>query len=230
LKALPTRVTKGTNQMDAQTGLAFIRQFINPQYQEGDYSAAAKLSTELASTKQGTAGGSLLSAGTASNHLDLLNQAAVALANHDTQALNKLSNMVGVQFGKSPAVTFKAISDQVNQEVGKVVSGGATHEAELQNLRNNLNTDQSPEQVQNVIHAYIGLMNGRISEINDRSQQYFGRDVKGISQQAANTFAKYGFDAPGFTRAQVGNFIGAVPNEKLADFKRKNPTAIFGGQ
>ena len=193
LKTLPANPRKGSNQMSSQEGLAFIRQYINPQYQEGDYAAASGLSKELASTRQGTAGGSLLSAGVASNHLELLDQAATALQNDDTQALNKIANALGVQFGKSPAVTFNAIADQVNGEVGKVVAGGTPHEAELANLRKNLNTDQSPEQTKNVIKSYIALMSGRVNEINDRSQQYFGRDVKGVSPSVMRVFNKYGF-------------------------------------
>jgi hypothetical protein len=230
LKTLPTRTARGTNQMDAQTGLSFIRQYLNPQYQEGDYAAASSLSKELASTRQGTAGGSLLSAGVASNHLELLDQAAAALDNNDTQAVNKIANSIGVQFGKSPAVTFRAIADQVNQEVGKVVAGGTPHEAELENLRKNLNSDQSPEQTQNVIKSYIGLMSGRVNEVNERSQQYFGRDVKGVSPSVARVFAKYGFDVPGYVRVQVNGVNGAIPKNQLEAFKKKYPNAAIGGQ
>lgn len=230
LKTLPTRTAKGTNQMDAQTGLSFIRQYLNPQYQEGDYAAASSLSKELASTRQGTAGGSLLSAGVASNHLELLDQAATALNNNDTQALNQLANSIGVQLGKSPVVTFKAIADQVNQEVGKVVAGGTPHEAELENLRKNLNSDQSPEQTQNVIKSYIGLMSGRVNEVNERSQQYFGRDVKGVSPSVARVFAKYGFDVPGYVRVQVNSVNGAIPKNQLDAFRKKYPNATIGGQ
>jgi hypothetical protein len=230
LKTLPTRTAKGTNQMDAQTGLSFIRQYINPQYQEGDYAAASSLSKELASTRQGTAGGSLLSAGVASNHLALLDEAATALKNNDTQKINALANSLGVQLGKSPAVTFSAISDQVNAEVAKVVAGGTPHEAELAKLAQNLNTDQSPEQVQSVIKAYIGLMSGRVNEINERSQQYFGRDVKGVSPEVAKTFAKYGVSAPGYVSVKVNGQSGVIPKSKLADFKKKYPGVEVGGQ
>lgn len=230
LKTLPARTAKGANQMDAQTGLSFIRQYLNPSYQEGDYAAASSLSKELASTRQGTAGGSLLSAGVASNHLELLDQAATALNNNDTQALNNIANSIGVQFGKSPAVTFKAIADQVNQEVGKVVAGGTPHEAELENLRKNLNSDQSPEQTQSVIKSYIGLMSGRVNEVNERSQQYFGRDVKGVSPAVARVFARYGFDVPGYVRVQVNGANGAIPKSQLDAFKKKYPNATIGGQ
>jgi hypothetical protein len=228
----PTSPRKGTTGLSAQEALAFIHQYINPTYQEGDYPAAAGLSKELASTRQGTAGGSLLSAGVASNHLELLDQAATALANNDTLALNHLANAFGVQLGKSPAVTFKAIADQVNQEVGKVVAGGTPHEAELENLRANLNTDQSPEQTRNVIKSYVKLMSGRVNEINERSQQYFQRDVKGISPETARVFAKYGVEVPGYAIVTIPGVAKAtlVPKSQLAAIKAKYPNATTGGQ
>jgi hypothetical protein len=230
LKTLPPNPRKGSGQMSAQEGLAFIRQYINPQYQEGDYAAASALSKELASTRQGTAGGSLLSAGVASNHLELLDQAAKALNNQDVQLLNRVANNLGVQVGDSPAVTFGAIADQVNQEVGKVVAGGTPHEAELDNLRKNLNSDQSPEQVKNVIRSYIGLMSGRVNEVNERSQQYFGRDVKGISPSVARVFARYGYEVPGYVTVTVNGQTGSIPKAQVPAFKKKYPTATTGGQ
>jgi hypothetical protein len=230
LTTLPPNPRKGSNQMSAQEGLAFIRQYINPNYQEGDYAAAASLSKELASTRQGTAGGTLYNAGTASQHLELLDEAAKALNNNDTQALNHLANTFGVAIGKSPAVTFKAIAEQVNGEVGKVVAGGTPHEAELAELRSNLNSDQSPEQTKNVIRAYVKLMAGRISEINDRSQQYFNRDVKGVSPTTVKVFNKYGVPAPGQVAATVNGVTGFIPQNQLKAFQAKYPNATIGGQ
>jgi hypothetical protein len=230
LTTLPTNPRKGSNQMSAQEGLAFIRQYINPNYQEGDYQAAASLSKELASTRQGTAGGTLYNAGTASQHLELLDEAAKALGNHDVQALNRLANTFGVAVGDSPAVTFKAIAEQVNGEVGKVVAGGTPHEAELAELRSNLNSDQSPEQTKKVIKAYVGLMAGRINEINDRSQQYFNRDVKGVSPTTAKVFNAYGVPAPGQVAVTVNGKTGFIPKSQLKTFQQKYPNATVGGQ
>jgi hypothetical protein len=197
LATLPTTPRKGVNVMPRDQALSYIKTFINPQYNEGDYSASKKLSGELASTRTGTAGGTLLSAGTAANHLNLLEQAGQALNNNDVQGINKLANSFGIAVGKSPAVTFQAIAEQVNNEVAKVVSGGNPNEPELKANRDTLNRDQSPEQIKNVIRAYIGLMNGRIGEIDDRSMQYFGRHVKGISPTTVQVFNKNGFVAPG---------------------------------
>jgi hypothetical protein len=231
LTTLPPNPRKGSNQMSAQEGLAFIRQYINPTYQEGDYGAAAGLSKELASTKMNTAGGTLYNAGTASQHLELLAQAADALKNNDIQALNRWANALGVQVGKSPAITFQAIADQANGEVAKVVAGGKPNEPELQALRHLLNTDQSPEQTRNVIKSYVNLMAGRINEINERSQQYFQRDVKGISPATARVFAKYGAEVPGYVTVQIqGQKPNLIAKSQLAAFKAKYPNATVGGQ
>jgi hypothetical protein len=223
----PSNRRRGVNQMTQSEALSYIQNFINPAYQESDYSAAQGLNKELASTKVGTAGGSLLAAGTAANHLSLLDEAAKALNNRDVQKVNQLANYLGVQVGNSPAITFKAIADQVNNEVGKVVAGGGTvHQAELNELRENLNSNQSPEQTAKVIKSYIALMSGRMSEINERSQQYFGRDVKGTSPEAAKVFAKYGFDAPGYVRVQIpGQPVGSISKNQLDAFRKKYPNA-----
>lgn len=193
LKTYSSSPRKGVNIMPQATALAFIRQYINPGYQEGDYAAGQGLLKEIASTRQGTAGGSLLKAGTASNHLELLLQAATALHNNDVPALNHIANAVGTAVGKSPATVFRGISEFVNTEVGGVVAGGAPRETELALYRKSLNEDQSPQQTKGVVDAYIGLMAGRINEINDRNQQYFGRDVKGISPVVTKVFNAHGF-------------------------------------
>ena len=206
LNTLPNNPRPKSGVMPRDQGLSFIRTFINPQYMEGDFKANANLQRELESTRQGTAGGSLLAAGTASNHLALLAQEADKLGNMDEPSINRVANALGVAVGKSPAVTFRAIAQQVNSEVAKVVAGGQPHEAELKQFEENLNNAQSPEQIKNVIKSYIGLMNGRIGEIDDRSMQYMGRHVKGISPTTSDVFNKNGFTVPGQPKGTTGTF------------------------
>ena len=206
LATLPNNPRPKSGAMSRDQGLSYIRAFINPQYQEGDFKANANLQRELESTRQGTAGGSLLAAGTASNHLQLLMEQADKLGNMDIPTINSIANSLGVAVGKSPAVTFRAIAQQVNSEVAKVVAGGQPHEAELKQFEENLNNAQSPEQIKNVIKSYIGLMNGRIGEIDDRSMQYMGRHVKGISPTTTDVFNKNGFTVPGQPKGATGTF------------------------
>lgn len=57
-------------------------------------------------------------------------------------------------------------------------------------------------------------MSGRVNEINDRSQQYFGRDVKGISPAVTRVFNKYGF--------AVGSQVQVIdPNGKVRIFPNR---------
>jgi hypothetical protein len=212
LATLPTTPRKGVNVMPRDQALSFIRTYINPSYNEGDYAAAKKLNTEIASTRQGTAGGSLLSAGVASQHLAMLEQASIALQNNDLPALNHILNTMGQATGTDKKVVFNAIAEQVNSEVAKVVAGGVPGEQELAANRKTLNSDQSPAQVKGVVNKYIGLMNGRIGEIDDRSMQYFGRHVKGLSPETARVFVQHGYTVPGQpTEAKAIGNIKGVP-------------------
>jgi hypothetical protein len=208
LATLPTTPRKGVAVMPRDQALSFIRTYINPQYNEVDYSAAKKLSAELASTRIGVAGGSLMSAGVASQHLMMLEDASVHLQNKDLKGLNAIANSVGAATGSDAQVVFQAIAEQVNSEVAKVVAGGVPGEQELAANRKTLNSDQSPAQVKGVVNKYIGLMNGRIGEIDDRSMQYFGRHVKGISPETAKVFIGHGYSIPG--QPQNAKGIGNV--------------------
>ena len=61
------------------------------------------------------------------------------------------------------------------------------------NFAANLNSDQSPRtRLRMSSGPYVKLMSGRINEINERSQQYFNRDVKGVSPTTVKVFNKYG--------------------------------------
>ena len=189
--------------MPRPQAVAFIRTFINPNWNEGDFKANANLQKEIRSTRQGTAGGSLLAAGTASNHLALLEDQADKLVNGNLTDLNSVANAIGVHTGSSAPVVFKAIAQQVNSEVAKVVAGGQPHEAELKQFEESLNNAQSPQQIKDVIHAYIGLMNGRIGEIDDRNHQYLGQHI-GVSPELTSVFNKHGFTVPGQPKGAVG--------------------------
>ena len=187
---------KGVQTMPRPQALAFIRTYINPNYNEGDYKANANLIKEIRDTKVGTAGGSLLANGVASQHLDMLGQAGKALKNHDVQTWNSICAKAGVEVGSAPPVVFKAIGQKLNEEVEKVTSGGTPQVASLKEAHENLNVAQSPEQIEGVINAYIGLMNGRVSEIDTRANQYTGRHIP-VSPSVAKVFNSRGYKVPG---------------------------------
>src|SRR5208282_5140962 len=187
---------KGGQTMPRPQALAFIRTYINPNFNEGDFKANANLIKEIRDTKVGTAGGSLMAGGVAAQHLDMLQQAADALKNNNVQLINSIAAKVGVATGSPAPVIFKAIGQKLNEEVEKVTSGGTPQVASLKEALDNLNVAESPEQIQGVINAYVGLMNGRYSEIDARANQYTGRHIP-VSPMAAKVFNKNGYKVPG---------------------------------
>lgn len=196
LSTLPNNPRPKTGEMSRDHALDFIRTFINPQYQEGDYAANANLQKELRSTRVGVAGGTLLAAGTASRHMEMLLEASNAMHNGNVQALNAIKAAYNVATGDPDPVVFKAITQKLNEEIEKVTSGGVPMEASLKQASDNLSVSHSPDQVKGVLKGYLGLMNGRIGEIDDRSYQYTGRHIP-VSASLAKVFNSQGFTIPG---------------------------------
>ena len=222
-KDFPTRTTAKSGQMDAGTAVSYIRQNIYPHYNENDFKAAQALDTEVASTKSG-AGYSLMAAGTAAQHLQMLDQAITALHNGNLQPLNSLAQEYSRITGSKVPVEFDAVADQVNMEVAKVVSGGTPHVAETDKMRTNLSVKASPDQNHGVIGKYIGLMNGRLTNINSRYRQYFNRDVKGIDDTTRNVFAQYGYTAPGTQTIARSSATGSENAAPAAPMTATNKT------
>jgi hypothetical protein len=206
LATLPTTPRKGVPQMPRDQALSFIRTYINPQYNEGDFSAAKKLAAEFASTRVGTAGGTMQAAGVASQHLVMLKQASDAMKNGNLQIVNEIGAKYGVATGSKPSIVFAAIAQKVNTEVEKVVSGSAPMEGQLKEGKANLERFESPEQVEGVIRGYLGLMNGRVGELDDRHVQYFGKHVH-VSDNTRNVFHQYGFSTPDQPEGATGTFV-----------------------
>jgi hypothetical protein len=195
---LPARTwQKGSpDEMDAQTGVSYIGQFINPGYNATKYGTAQRVRTENASGNYNN-GKAIQNAGTAVQHLDLLRQAGDALQNGDVQKINQLANQLGVQIGQSPAMTYQAISQIAAQEVEKVAAGGTIpyKEAIEQGLKT-LSVNASPEQREGVIKAYTGLMSGRLSSIDYNTFDNLGEHLTNVRPEVTALFQKYGYEAP----------------------------------
>jgi hypothetical protein len=196
LSTLSNNPRPKTGIMPRDQALSFIRTFINPQFQEGDYAANANLQKELRSTMVGKAGGTIISAGTASTHMDMLAKAADSLNNGNLTDWNNIKAQLGIKTGDPDPLVFKAITQKLNEEIEKVTSGGAPMQASLKEAADNLGVQHSPEQIKSVLKGYVGLMNGRISEIDDRSYQYTGRHIP-VSANMTRVFNANGFTVPG---------------------------------
>jgi len=187
--------TKGSPyEMDAQTAKSYIRQFLNPDYDDTRFEAARTTLKEAVSGNAKT-GAAIQNAGTAAQHLEMLRQAIPALKGNDIQAINRIAQSIGVATGNSAPLVMQAIAEKVTQEVEKVAAGGTVpYKEQLADGKAKLSSINSPEQLEGVIKAYTGLMAGRIKSIDDNFYSVRGEHLFNVSKEATALFKRYGFD------------------------------------
>lgn len=182
-------------EMDQQTAVSYINKFINPDFDDTKYGAIKNARKDLYSDAS-PAGKTIIAAGTAANHLNLLRNANVALQNGDVLALNHIANTMGVETGKTPVNTFNAIADTAADEVSKtVMGGGAPYKEQIISNRAKLNPDNSPQQNEAAIDALTGLMAGRMKELDNWAATNAQEHIK-PSPDVTALFQKYGYDTP----------------------------------
>jgi len=131
---------------------------------------------EYASTKPGTAGGNALAFNTAIGHLGMLWDAAEALNNKNVPLFNSLAQKYAKETGSSAPTNFNTVRSAVNAEVAKVFKGGVPADAEIQEQGQNVNQNSSPQQLRDNIRILVGLMNSRMSALQDRYKSVVGEE------------------------------------------------------
>lgn len=145
-------------QMGKDTGIAFIRTYINPAYNDATYPAVKKMKEEFASTRNGTAGGNLIAFNTATGHLGQLYNAATALHNGDVVKLNQIAQTLNIETGRPAPVIYNAIRTALIGELGKTFKGAAPDVPESDQILSTLNNAQSPDQEKDLAKTYAHLM------------------------------------------------------------------------
>jgi len=141
-------------QMDRQTAVSFIRRFINPNYDESNFSAVKKLEGEFASTKPGSAGGNLVSFNAAVGHLGQLYEISQQLQNGQVPAWNEIANALSQQTGKAVKPNYEAIRAVLVGEAGRLFKQAAPDVKEMEEINKSLSSASSPEQFKGVTSAY----------------------------------------------------------------------------
>lgn len=141
---------------------------INPDWNAPNFDAAQ---VGLKQFTSGKLGSTVRSLGVAQNHLDTLDQAAIALQNGDSPAFNKVANLVAYQTGKSAPSNFEAIKQIVGDEVVKAVvgSGGGVHDREA--AAATISSANSLPQLRGVIAQYKQLMGGQLGGLRQQYEQ-----------------------------------------------------------
>jgi hypothetical protein len=166
---------------------SFIRQFINPTYDENKFGAMKEMEKEYASSRPNTAGGNAIAYNTAINHLGMLYDASVALKTNDIQKVNQITQWLSEQTGHNVKPNFDAIKAALVGEIGKTFKGGAVDIPEAERIEQTIEAYESPDQLINsgVIETYAKLMKSKADVLDDHYYTIKGRHPENITQPSS---------------------------------------------
>lgn len=131
---------------------------INPNFNSGDFDVEKAVREKYTS---GNVSDQLLAIGTAREHMKIFSQLADALDNNDVQALNRIGNSIGVQFGSDKATNFRIASQAFGGEVGKAFDGAGVVAGEREQAQKNFNDAMSKGQFRGAIQTVDKLLAGK---------------------------------------------------------------------
>lgn len=135
----------------------------------------AKIVKGVSAFGTGKQGDTVKSLNVAIQHLNLMDQLSGALANGDTQIINKLKNAASEQFGGADVTNFDVAKGIVGDEIVKAVVGGAGALADRENAQNQLNRAKTWKQLLGVTKTARGLMAGQMSGLRTQYEASTGR-------------------------------------------------------
>jgi hypothetical protein len=170
---------------------------INPNYNSGDFHVEQAVKTQATS---GAVGQQLLAIGTAREHMKTFAQLADALDNNDTQALNRIGNAIGIQFGSDKTTNFQIAAQAFGGEVGRALDGAGVVASEREQAQNNFNAAMSKGQFKGAVKTVDELLAGKQraahawfdqgSQAKPDFGQTGGQPATGTAQQ--DPFAQFG--------------------------------------
>jgi hypothetical protein len=139
------------------------------QYEPGfdltKWGARAATAKDFAS---GQAAKNVTSLNTVVGHLGDLKEKADALDNGGIPIFNQIGNAYNTATGGAKVNNFNIARNAVADELAKVFKGSGISDHEIAQWKETLNAAQSPEQLKGAIKTAIGLMDSRLSALNDQ--------------------------------------------------------------
>ena len=166
----------GQREMNSPYGRSLIEKIktLNPDYAAYKYKVVSDSLNKFATGKQGD---TVRSIGVSMDHLSTLEEAAKALNNNDTQALNRMGNFIQQQFGLSVAPNdFATIKPLVADEVLKAVVGGAGGVTDREELQKTISAASSPAALMSAISRLKELMGGQLIGLQRQYKSATGLD------------------------------------------------------
>jgi len=146
---------------------------LNPDYAGADYGSNAAGLKQFTSGKNGN---TIRSLNVAVQHLDQLSQLATALNNGDIPSVNRLAIWWKRNTGNAAPTNFETAKKVVADEVVKAIVGSGGVVADREEAARSINAAGSPEQLQQAIQTYQGLMTGQLNGLREQYRAATGRN------------------------------------------------------
>lgn len=216
--------------LNQQDLLDVVRQF-NPTYDVGNY---GPLHSALASNSPESK--TISAAAGIANHLNQLEQAAREIANKGDgagqyPALNAVKNWVNYQGGGADYATLQALTNAVNGEIPKVLSGGfAPDKAQVDAVMKNMTANNSLDQIHQLVGMYTGVMHGKIAPLDEMYNQKSGNADKHLTmipESLTALFQKHGEKTPWEQRnTELHQNVNNTPSTQ--SFQKLSSNGKFG--
>ena len=179
-----------------QEAMLNIAKQFNPTFNVGNYDKlkAMEMPNSLASKTTSAAAA-------VSNHLNDLQDLSKSIASGRTDypLLNRLEGETQTQTGGSDYLRLQALTNAINGEMGKVLSGGfAPHENETNALIKNMNANNADSQIQSLGKLYTDIMYGKVAPLDEQYNELSGSVDKHLTIPSSFTrlAQRNGFDTP----------------------------------
>jgi Transglycosylase SLT domain len=215
--------------LNQQDVLDIVRQF-NPSFDADNYSKIHQVNSANSPDNK-----TITAAAGIANHLNQLEQAAQEVANKGNgagqyPALNNVKNWVNYQGGGTDYATLVALTNAVNGEIPKVLSGGfAPDKSQVDAVMKNMTAANSLQQIKALTDMYTGVMHGKIAPIDEKYNQLSGaadRHVSTIPKTLSQLFQKHGLETPWETGNQQ---LTTSPNPSQTPANSQTPNAVPSG-
>lgn len=176
--------------------LSIVKQF-NP-----DYSASNYENLRTFKNPNSRAQTTIQAASGIANHLNLLLQAAKEVSTNGEgsgqfPALNKLANIYNYHKGGTAYSTLSALTNAVNGEMGKTLSGGfAPDKEQVQALMENMRPENSLAQIQKLGAMYTEIMHGKVLPLDEQYNNLSNGRHMPVPPSLTNLFKSYNLDTP----------------------------------
>ena len=159
---------------------AALKDGVDPEQQRRDQlnnkgDAAARNASVRDFSSAGKSGQAIQATNTGLNHLETIEQLALAQKNGNTRLWNTMANKIASETGLAAPTNLQAAITMVAPEVSKAVIGAAGGQEERATFAKNFNPNGSPEQTLEGIGTIKELMGGRLTEAQRTYERTVGK-------------------------------------------------------